>query len=164
MKSDSSRYKNSNGDNVVGTRMRHIRMLRKLRQKEVADKLLISLSHYSKVEVGINQPSMEMMERFCEVFDINLDWLAAGVGKPISGVGEQCGQYANDLLTGDGGQDAIQNGFLEDIADEIAALLADVQLEKIRRYAAELSIPEETLLRVMVRDRLFAKFGHNSRN
>ena len=164
MKTDRSRYKKSNGEYMVGTRMRHIPMLRKPRQKEVADKLSISLSHYSKVEVGINQPSREMMERFCEVFDVNLDWLAAGVGKPVSGVGEQSGQYANDLLTGDGGHHAVQDVLLEDIADEIAAMLAAVELEKIRRYATELSIPEETLLRVMVRDRLFAKFGHNSRN
>ena len=140
----------------IGTRMRHIRMVKNLRQKEVADEVAVSLSHYSKVEVGINRPSVSMLERFCTAFEVNPEWLATGEGKPFSSVGEESAAYGNELLSG---ERRLPDAVLEDIAGTLAEMLADVSLDKIRKSAAELDVTMAELLKTMILNRLSREYG-----
>ena len=41
-----------------------------LTQKQMAEKLSISSTHYSRIETGVINPSFELMEKFKKVFDV----------------------------------------------------------------------------------------------
>lgn len=45
----------------------------KLSQSEMAQKLEISLSYYSKVEGGFKEPSYNMLKKLNAVFGVNVD-------------------------------------------------------------------------------------------
>lgn len=46
------------------------RIEQRLRQKEIAEKLGITLAHYSNLERGISNPSYELLTNFKETFKI----------------------------------------------------------------------------------------------
>ena len=46
------------------------RIEHRLRQKEVCEKLGITVSHYSNLERGISDPSYELLAKFREVFGV----------------------------------------------------------------------------------------------
>lgn len=48
----------------------HLRKKLGLTQKELAEKLGISSTHYSRIETGESNPSFELMESFKEAFEI----------------------------------------------------------------------------------------------
>lgn len=48
----------------------HLRKKHGWTQKELAEKLGITSTHYSRIETGESNPSYELMERFKEVFEI----------------------------------------------------------------------------------------------
>ncbi|WP_250673514.1 helix-turn-helix transcriptional regulator [Paraclostridium ghonii] len=50
------------------------RNLNNLTQKQMADKIGVTLSMYSKVELGLRNPSYDFLVKFKKVFkDINID-------------------------------------------------------------------------------------------
>ena len=46
------------------------RIEKRLRQKDIAEKLGVTNGHYSSIEKGIVNPSYEMLSRFQEVFKV----------------------------------------------------------------------------------------------
>lgn len=136
----------------IGTRMRHVRMIRGLRQKQVADQLAVSISHYSKVELGINRCSGNMLQRFCDLFGVDPEWLARGRGAPFLTTNDATPVYANRLLAAGRNEAPAPDAFLDQAADAIVAMLSKVSLAKLRETANELDIPFEHLLRLKILD------------
>jgi transcriptional regulator with XRE-family HTH domain len=55
---------------MIGEALRLIRVFHNLKQKEAADKLQISQSYISEIERGTKTPTLELIQRYGEVFDI----------------------------------------------------------------------------------------------
>ena len=50
------------------------RNIKGLKQKEMADKLDITLSYYSKIEIGLRSPSYNFIKKFKKIFpEANVD-------------------------------------------------------------------------------------------
>ena len=63
----------------LGRNIRDIRRKRRIRQSEMASRLEISLTHYSKCERGLRKISLEMLLRVCVALDVPLEMLLTGV-------------------------------------------------------------------------------------
>ncbi|MDG4982873.1 helix-turn-helix domain-containing protein [Lactococcus lactis] len=55
--------------------LKKLRMKRKLSQKQIAEKLMISQQQYSKWESGIITPNAETLVRLADYFDVSIDYL-----------------------------------------------------------------------------------------
>ena len=64
----------------AGTRLRQMRRVLGKTQAEIAALLQISLSHYSKLELGIGRMSRSMIFSVCNKFALNEKWLTDGAG------------------------------------------------------------------------------------
>jgi transcriptional regulator with XRE-family HTH domain len=62
----------------MGSRIRRIRKMRNLTQKELAGQLGLSDRHISAVETGREKPGINMLIRLCEVFEVTPDYLLLG--------------------------------------------------------------------------------------
>lgn len=54
-----------------------------LKQKEVAEKTLISRPAMSKICSGAN-PSTQTVSLFCQAYNVNKEWLTDGIGEPYA--------------------------------------------------------------------------------
>jgi transcriptional regulator with XRE-family HTH domain len=57
---------------MLGNALRLMRVFHDLKQNELAGKLGISNAHLSEIESGKKQPSMQLLNRYSEEFDIPL--------------------------------------------------------------------------------------------
>lgn len=58
--------------------MQTLKLLRKqnhLTQQEVADRLHITRSSYSKYENGIHQPNLALLQKFAKLYSVSVDYL-----------------------------------------------------------------------------------------
>lgn len=73
----------------VGARVRAVRRQHRLRQVEMAERLGMSVSQYSKIEIGQRGLNAEAMRKFCELFGVSSDWVlyerGAGPRQPRMG-------------------------------------------------------------------------------
>lgn len=58
----------------IGQKINQLRVEKKLSMRELAEKLGISHAHISKLESGINSPSVELLEKLAEFFDIDVSY------------------------------------------------------------------------------------------
>lgn len=65
----------------IGKRMKIVRARLRKTQAAMASDLGISLSHYSKLEVGIGGMSHGLIYTFCRTFDVDQDWFVTGQGE-----------------------------------------------------------------------------------
>ena len=65
--------------NLIGKNMKAIRNAKGLSQQQVAEKLNIERSVYTKFETGQNKPSIEQVEKFAEIFKIDIKILERNV-------------------------------------------------------------------------------------
>ena len=65
---------------AIGLRMKTVRTRLHKTQAEMAQMLDISLSHYSKLEVGIGGISHGLIHKFCTVFNVDQPWFVYGQG------------------------------------------------------------------------------------
>lgn len=72
------RQKNTYDKVVVGKRLGLVRNAQGLTQAQVADRLGVSLSYYSKLEVGVGQMSPQLQFTYCSKFGVDQDWLLHG--------------------------------------------------------------------------------------
>ena len=56
-------------------KIKYLRIHQELSQIEVATKLGLTLSTYSKYENGIHPPTIEILKKLAELFDVSLDYL-----------------------------------------------------------------------------------------
>ena len=61
---------------TLGGRMRMVRELNGLKQKEVAEYLHVDTNTYGNYERNEREPKIDMLSRFCDVMDISLDDVA----------------------------------------------------------------------------------------
>lgn len=64
---------------AMGERMKAQRKLMRLTQEQMAEKLDISIKHYSEVERGIMGLSVENLIKVSEILGISLDYLLKGI-------------------------------------------------------------------------------------
>ncbi len=66
----------------IGNRMKTVRTRLHKTQADMAQVLEISLSHYSKLEVGIGGISHGLIHKFCTAFNVDQPWFVYGQGNP----------------------------------------------------------------------------------
>jgi len=85
---------------IVSERLKQLRKEYKLSQKQVAEILGISESGYGYYEQGRNEPSIEMLNKLADRYNVTIDYLLGRTDDPTlqsSGVQEQRGEYKADF-------------------------------------------------------------------
>ncbi len=62
----------------MGTRLKEKRRSHHLTQEQMADRLNISIKHYSEVERGISGLSVENIINVCDILGVSIDYLLQG--------------------------------------------------------------------------------------
>ncbi len=62
-------------DNVFNKRLKEVRAINKLNQKQVAEKLKISVTCYAGYEQGYRQPDIKTLKKICLLYDVSADYL-----------------------------------------------------------------------------------------
>lgn len=66
----------------IGKRLRNLRAHQRKTQADMAEELGISLSHYSKLEIGVGGMSRGLALALCRQYNLSEDWLLYGIGEP----------------------------------------------------------------------------------
>ena len=61
--------------NVIGTRIKHLRTQAGMTQRELAEKMNIGKSTLSQYELGDRSPGIDMQQKFAKIFGVSLDFL-----------------------------------------------------------------------------------------
>ena len=64
-----------NQENIIGERLRKLRMAHKLTQKSMAERFFISRSSIANYEHGTRQPSCELLQHIADYFQIDIRYL-----------------------------------------------------------------------------------------
>lgn len=64
---------------TIGNRLAEIRKSRKIRQKELAEKLMVSQQVISNIERGVTTPDIELLKKIADIYSISLDELVGRV-------------------------------------------------------------------------------------
>lgn len=56
-------------------RLRELRLAHELTQKQVAEQLNISTRAYAHYEQGGREPSLDVLRKICDFFDVSADYL-----------------------------------------------------------------------------------------
>ena len=56
-------------------RLNELRIERNFKLKEVAEKLNVTIRTISRYEDGTREPSVEMIIKFCKLYDVSADYL-----------------------------------------------------------------------------------------
>ena len=59
----------------MSSRLKELRIERKMSQKQVAEYLGISTRAYSHYELGDREPSVSLLIKLCELFEVTADYL-----------------------------------------------------------------------------------------
>lgn len=57
------------------TRLKELRMLKEVTQKDVADKINCAVNTYSKYERGDREPGVDMLKRLSRYFNVSIDYI-----------------------------------------------------------------------------------------
>jgi len=76
--------------NTIGSRIKHLRSLEKLTQKDFSRRLLVSQSYLSGLENNNEFPTNKLIKLICLEFGINENWLTDNIGEIYDDV------YEND--------------------------------------------------------------------
>lgn len=146
----------------IGARMRNIRTINGLRQQQVAEKLSISLSHYSKIEVGLAKASVGLLRRFCSVFKVDESWLETGSGTPscsVPQVRETASPY--DFLMGNQSQPQMDIKDMQRELDRLVGAVLDVlqhiNLDNVVESAGKLHFSPDKLLRMVTVEKMMQR-------
>ena len=69
------------GEHIMHLRLKEIRLKRGLTQKEVADVIGCSAGAYSKYEVGDREPSLDVLDKLADYYDVSVDYL---IGRAVT--------------------------------------------------------------------------------
>ena len=61
--------------NKFSIRLRDLRIEKKLKQKDVADAIGVTVRAISNYEAGIREPSFDVLLTLCSYFDVSADYL-----------------------------------------------------------------------------------------
>jgi transcriptional regulator with XRE-family HTH domain len=59
----------------LGEKLRRMREDRDISQLEFANKMHVCHSHISKIEHDVKKPSVELLKRIADYFEVSIDWL-----------------------------------------------------------------------------------------
>ncbi len=138
----------------IGARLKLIRARQRLTQAKMAQELGISLSHYSKLEVGIGGMSHGLIFALCRQYGISEAWLVYGEGEApdfslvTNGVDASAGEHHD---SNGKKQLAEDNSLIESI---IVMLESSEMRELAGQIAQAMDIPVTRALAMLVREKL----------
>lgn len=62
-------------NNILGMRLKALRTLRQLRIKDIAEAVGLSPMAYNHYEWGDREPSLDVLKKLCDFFDVPADYL-----------------------------------------------------------------------------------------
>ncbi|GAN96680.1 transcriptional regulator XRE [Komagataeibacter europaeus NBRC 3261] len=75
---------------TVGSRLRRLRMTKKLKQADVAEAVGIARPYLSDLESGKKDGSFRTVGALADFFDVSLDYLYRGIEAPFPGAEKHC--------------------------------------------------------------------------
>jgi len=141
---------------AIGQRMKIVRARLRKTQAMMASELGVSLSHYSKLEVGIGGMSHGLIYTFCRLFEIDQEWFLYGTGEepvPVDPVNNP--NRGNRLLvaTGITGSVAVENNL-----ERIIELTLDPQVNVLADQIAQaMQINKTRALAMLIKEQIAPK-------
>ena len=133
---------------AIGQRMKLVRARLRKTQALMAQDLGVSLSHYSKLEVGIGGMSHGLIYTFCRLFGVDQDWFCYGQGE----LNEPIDPATNeDEVKVSRGYERLTDDTLEKII-ELAQNEATIKLAE--QIASATQIPKTRALSILIREKL----------
>lgn len=68
---------------IFGQRVKNLRHNRGMTQEQLCAAISMSVSHLSKIEVGISIPSLDLVLTLSTFFDVSTDFLLSGRGQDV---------------------------------------------------------------------------------
>ena len=139
----------------LGSRLRHLRKELGWTQARMADTLAISLSHYSKLEIGVGRMSPLLVFALCEKLGVRREWLKDGSGSPWKNSRAPEGAGVPAEIRDDGapyGSPRFPNG---SIVEQVIALALDPELQKLAAgMSTRLGLPQSKALASLIQTAL----------
>ena len=133
----------------IGKRLRELRAHQRKTQSTMAKELGISLSHYSKLEIGIGGMSHGLALALCRQFNLPEEWLLFGTGeKP---------DLANTKAPARGQRNiqAPSGNFNDEMLEEIMKIVLDGECQQLACTIAEqMNIPQARALAMLAKEKL----------
>lgn len=76
----NTRDSTMSGENTFGTRLKNLRVQRKLTQVDVSAAVGVSRPYLAGMETDKDLPGREVLMALATFYDVNVDWLARGIG------------------------------------------------------------------------------------
>lgn len=131
-------------------------------QVDVAHDLGISVSHYSKMEVGIDQFSESLARNFCRVYGVAWDWLVSGEGDPWEKADSPIMQpaAARPVTARNHGSNEVCRALVYEAVRETAASMGNPEfMQTIGALSRQTNRSEIDLLGLLVWDKVKGKTG-----
>jgi transcriptional regulator with XRE-family HTH domain len=137
---------NNNNDNwnqEIGSRLLELRKHYGCSQREMAEKVELSINTYRKNEMGINYPSVLIIDRLRNRLGVSLEWYLFGRG-PV---------FWADVI--DAREKSAPDGVLGQEIEEMTGMMKEVPLIRhaILLYFQELKVKHKELIREISGDR-----------
>ena len=134
---------------AIGQRMKLVRARLRKTQANMARDLGVSLSHYSKLEVGIGGMSHGLIYTFCRLFNIDQDWFCYGQGNDPDDLVDPAEDSGNASARVPGIN--ISEDLLIRIIEQAIALNTSVLAEQIAKAA---QIPKARAIALLIKEKL----------
>ncbi len=137
---------------AIGQRMKLVRARLRKTQALMAQDLGVSLSHYSKLEVGIGGMSHGLVYTFCRLFGVDQDWFCYGQGSdPVDLIDPA---IAEDAEKKQKGNDRITDEVLEKIIE----LAQNDAINKLaEQFASTTQTTKVHALSILIREKIQAE-------
>ena len=67
--------------NPVNERIKQVRLIFNISQREFTKKIFISQSSYGEIETGVRNVNERIIQLICSKYNVNIEWLKYGNGK-----------------------------------------------------------------------------------
>lgn len=74
---------------AIGNRIKQVRIHLRIQQKEMAQKLEITSAHLSEIEKGKSSPSIEVVLKMTNIYNMSLEFLFLGRGEMLYNSGRE---------------------------------------------------------------------------
>lgn len=64
----------TNNDQIIGGKIRHLRNLAKMTQKQLGEKVELSSQQIQKYEIGVNRVSSVLLKKFADIFKVDINF------------------------------------------------------------------------------------------
>lgn len=118
-------------------KIKKLRELNELTQSDMAEKLEMSLSGYAKIERGISQPNVTMLERIAKVLGVTVNELLNFSNKNLISIicDNSGGDHSNNLYYGDNHAELEKAHLIIQHKDELLAQ-KNAEIDSLKRIIA----------------------------